>query len=238
MDKDLPLFSALQGMPEEDTAEKWYTIDELAELCGYKSMHSIQSNPNILEVLNRFSNSKDVKMGGYHNSQKFYSENVLKALKQYQLRNSAPNAVENKEAVITGNVSFVAHEAQEQTISAIINNPKLLLEFAMQSSVKILEVTKELQELQVTNNLLMHTDKTYTATEIAKEMGMRSAHELNLKLKDAGVIYKCNGTWVPTANYADMGYYEIKQQVLDSGHVVYQGLITQNGREFILKLFA
>lgn len=217
--------------------EKWYTIDELAELTGYETSHSMQSNPGILELLNQFSNSKDIKTGGYHNRQKFYSENVLKALKQYQLRNSAPNAVKNKEAVITGNTSFVMHETQSQTIAAILNDPAALLELAMQSSRKLIEITKEVKELKATNNLLMHTKKTYTASELAKELGMKSAIEFNKWLAGKGVQYKRNDTWLPVSKYSDKDYYEIKQEVLDNGKVIYNSRITQAGREFVLKLF-
>lgn len=66
----------------QDCKKDWYTIEGLAELLGFESGYSMQSNPNILEVLNGFSSSNNVKMSGYHNTGKHYSENVLKALKQ------------------------------------------------------------------------------------------------------------------------------------------------------------
>lgn len=40
----------------------WYSIEELAELLGFGSGHSMQSNPKILELLNGFSNSKIHKL--------------------------------------------------------------------------------------------------------------------------------------------------------------------------------
>lgn len=134
--------------------QNWYTIEELASMCGYSSAHAIQSNPNVLEILNQFSNSNDVKMGGYHNTKKFYSENVLKALKQYQLRNSAPNALQNKEAAITGNISFVANEARSQTIAAILSDPKALMELALQSSQRLLEAEQKIEVVEAKNEAL------------------------------------------------------------------------------------
>lgn len=101
---------------------------------------------------------------------------------------------------------------------------------------RIAELTAENTELKTTNNLLMHTQKTYTASEIAKELGLSSAQKLNEQLKKLGVQYKRNGTWLPTAKYAESDFYEIKQEVLESGIVVYNSRITQKGREFILKL--
>lgn len=91
-------------------------------------------------------------------------------------------------------------------------------------------------EAERRNAVLMHVSKTYTATEIAKEMGMRSAQELNKFLADNKVQYFHNDTWVPYADYAALGYFEIKQEILDSGKVVYHRRITQDGRAFILSL--
>lgn len=88
------------------------------------------------------------------------------------------------------------------------------------------------------NAILMHVTKTYTAGEVAKEIGMRSAQELNQALADKGIQYKQNGTWLPTADNSSCGYFEIKQQELESGKVIYDRRITQTGREFILSLFA
>lgn len=88
-----------------------------------------------------------------------------------------------------------------------------------------------------TNAILMRVNKTYTATEIAKELGMKSASELNQRLSEKKVQFKQNDTWLPFSGYADCGYFEIKQEVLDSGKVIYHRRITQSGREFILELF-
>lgn len=56
------------------------------------------------------------------------------------------------------------------------------------------------------NALLMHTKKTYTASEIAKEVGLPSAIKLNQFLKEKGLQYYRNGTWLPTAKYSGKGY--------------------------------
>ncbi len=68
------------------------------------------------------------------------------------------------------------------------------------------------------NAILMHVNKTYTMTEIAKELNMRSASSLNKKLSDMKIQFKQNGTWVLYSKYSSCGYEEIKQEVLDSGH--------------------
>lgn len=81
------------------------------------------------------------------------------------------------------------------------------------------------------------TYKSYTITEIAKELGLKSAMQLNRILAEKKIQYQINGTWLMYSNYSDCGYEEIKQEVLDSGKVIYHRRITQMGREFILDLF-
>lgn len=74
-------------------------------------------------------------------------------------------------------------------------------------------------------------------TEIAKELGMKSALQLNKILAEKKIQYQINNTWVMYSQYSDLGYEEIKQEILDSGKVIYHRRITQIGRKFILNLF-
>jgi len=66
---------------------------------------------------------------------------------------------------------------------------------------------------------------------------IKSASELNKTLHDLGIQYKQNETWVLYSKYSDLAYVDIKQEVLDSGKVVYHRKWTQIGREFLVKLF-
>lgn len=92
-------------------------------------------------------------------------------------------------------------------------------------------------ETEKTNHILMHVNKTYTATEIAKELGFRSATAMNKDLASQRVQFKQNNTWVLFSKYADKGYVDIKQDVLDNGKVIYHRRFTQLGREWLLKLY-
>lgn len=92
-------------------------------------------------------------------------------------------------------------------------------------------------EAERKNEILMHVNTTYTATEIAKELNMKPANELNKALSDMKVQYKVGNTWVLYSQYSNKGYEEIKQETLDNGKVVYHRKFTQMGRDFILNLF-
>lgn len=118
------------------------------------------------------------------------------------------------------------------------NTPEMIMARALQVANRTLDAYRSRAiEAERKNAVLMHVRKTYTAGEIAKEIGLKSAQALNQALSDKKIQYKQNGTWLPCAKYAENGYFEIKQQELDNGQVIYDRRITQTGREFIVNLF-
>lgn len=123
--------------------------------------------------------------------------------------------------------------ATDNVIEQILNNP----DFGISLLTKLKEEREARVKAERRNDILMHVNKTYTMTEIAKELNLKSAMQLNQLLAERKVQYKVNGTWVLYSGYSNQGYEDIKQEVLDSGKVVYHRRITQLGREFILNLF-
>lgn len=123
--------------------------------------------------------------------------------------------------------------ATDNVIDNILNNP----DFGIELLTKLKEERQARVKAEQKNAILTHVNKTYTMTEIAKELNLKSATELNKLLADRKIQYKVNGTWVLYSDYSDFGYEDIKQEVLDNGKVIYHRKITQIGREFILDLF-
>ena len=123
--------------------------------------------------------------------------------------------------------------ATEETVENMLNNP----DFAIALLTKFKEERTARIEAEKTVTILTHVNKTYTATEIAKELGLKSAIALNKDLSEKKIQFKQNDTWVLYSRYADQGYTEIKQAVLDNGKIVYDRRWTQIGREFLLKLY-
>ena len=159
-----------------------------------------------------------------------------------------PETVQNgKETVLNENQVFILkNKLVPRTLDMKVQGENAVTEIEKQQTImlamqylqeNLIAMKERAIKAERKNAILMHVSKTYTAGEIAKELGMRSAQELNQALADKGIQYKQNGTWLPTADNSSCGYFEIKQQELESGKVIYDRRITQTGREFILSLF-
>lgn len=163
----------------------------------------------------------------------FIPENIF-----YRLAMKAKNETAEKfQALVADEIipSIRKHGiyATDNVIDEILNNP----DFGIELLTRLKEERKARLEAERKNAILTHVTKTYTMTEIAKELNLKSAIQLNKILSEKKVQYKVNGTWVFYSDYSNLGYEDIKQEVLDNGRVVYHRKITQLGREFILSLF-
>lgn len=114
----------------------------------------------------------------------------------------------------------------------LLDNPDLLIAAA----TKLKEERAARIEAEKQRNKLIHQNKLYTTSEIAKELGLSSATKLNNLLSEKKIQYKQNRTWLLYSKYAESGYVSIKQDVLDNGHIIYDRKWTGKGRDFILDI--
>ena len=126
----------------------------------------------------------------------------------------------------------------EKGLGAILDNPDYLMELINESGKRLVEMRKRAELAENKNNLLMHSEKTYTMSEISKELGYKSAIEFNKILYNDKIIFKRNGTWMPYSDYSELGYFELKQSILENELVVYNLRVTQKGREFLLSKYS
>ena len=86
--------------------------------------------------------------------------------------------------------------ATDNVIDNILNNP----DFGIELLTKLKEERAARVEAERKNAILMHVNKTYTITEIAKELGLKSAMQLNRILADKKIQYQVNRTWLMYPN--------------------------------------
>ena len=209
--------------------EPYFVGKDVAEILGYSNASkALADHVDDDDKLNNESLSSLGQRGGW-----IINESGLYSL---ILCSKLPSAKRFKKW-ITSEVLPLIHKhglyATDQVIDNILNNPN----FGIELLTRLKEERAARAEAERKNAILMHVNKTYTVTGIAKELGLRSATQLNRILAEKKIQYQVNGTWVMYSRYSDQGYEEIKQEVLDSGRVIYHRRITQMGREFILSLF-
>lgn len=209
--------------------EPYFVGKDVAEILGYSNASkALADHVDDDDKLNNESLSSLGQRGGW-----IINESGLYSL---ILCSKLPSAKRFKKW-ITSEVLPSIHKhglyATDQVIDNILNNP----DFGIELLTRLKEERAARVEAERKNAILMHVNKTYTVTEIAKELGLRYATQLNRILAEKKIQYQVNGTWVMYSRYSDQGYEEIKQEVLDSGRVIYHRRITQMGREFILSLF-
>lgn len=121
----------------------------------------------------------------------------------------------------------------DNLLERTLDDPDFLIDLLQ----KYKQEREEKLALKKQNELLIHAEKLYTSTEIAKELGFTSAAAFNRDLEQKRIQYKVNGTWVLTYEYSNKGYTSIKEQVLDNGKIIYDRKWTGLGRQFLLNLY-
>lgn len=175
----------------------------------------------------------DLKFSTEVSKDTFIPENIFYRLTM-KARNEVAEAFQAKVAdEILPSIRKHGIYATDNVIDNILNNP----DFGIELLTKLKEERAARVQAERTNAILMHVNKTYTATEIAKELGFKSAIALNHDLGNRKIQFRQNDTWLLYSRYADCGYVEIKQEVLDNGKVIYHRRFTQLGREWLVKIY-
>ena len=117
-----------------------------------------------------------------------------------------------------------------------VTQPKLPKTY-LEALKELVKVEEEKIALEYRVNNLVHSKKLYTTTEIAKELGFKSANALNNILEEDKIQYKVNGTWVLCSKYSDKEYVSIKQTELDNGKIIYDRKWTGIGRDFLIRKY-
>lgn len=115
------------------------------------------------------------------------------------------NAFNKMESMLKSD-DYILARSQE-----ILNNR---LQLATQK-VQILESTveKQVEQIQILAPKASYTDEvlqstaTYTLTQIAHDLGMRSVFEFTGWCKSKGFLFQQSGQWQPTAKVAGKGYF-------------------------------
>ena len=102
------------------------------------------------------------------------------------------------------------------------------------------EIKQVAPKVQYVNEVLQ-APNTYTSTQMAKELNMRTAEQLHKALKEKGIMFKQSGQWMLTARYCEKGYTKPRTTVYTRSDGS-QGtntitVWTESGRAFLHNVF-
>ena len=88
---------------------------------------------------------------------------------------------------------------------------------------------------------VLQSTSTYTLTQVAHDLGMRSVHVLLRELCERRVLFRQSGQWQPTAKVSGRGYFETRTaKYVKSDNTVGTSLstvVTERGREYLHRMF-
>jgi Rha family phage regulatory protein len=193
---------------------------EIAEITGKQHVHIMR---DIRDEINKLGENIGLSIFGlssYKNSQN----------KEQPMYNCTPDGVMQ----LAARYDAVVRYKLIQKVKEIQKSSQKLPQTYLEALKELVKVEEEKQQLEHRVNSLVHSKKLYTTTEIAKELGFKSAISFNKKLEEDKIQYKCNNTWVLCSKYADKDYTSIKQTELDNGTVIFDRKWTGLGRDFLL----
>lgn len=209
--------------------EPWFVGKDIAEVLGYLNTKDAIATHVYEEDKKIIQRSENATLEIPNRGLTIINESGLYSL---ILSSKLPQAKKFKKWVTSDVLPSIRKHGMYAT-DELINNPDLLIAAA----TKIKEERAARLEAEKLRDKLIHQNKLYTTSEIAKELGLKSATKLNGLLAEKKIQYKQNKTWLLYSKYADCGYVSIKQDILDSGHIIYDRKWTGKGRDFILNLF-
>ncbi|WP_346877144.1 phage antirepressor [Clostridium sp. UBA5712] len=209
--------------------EPWFVGKDIAEILGYTN--SRKALLDHVEQEDKFiGDGVTIRDSiGREQSPVVINESGLYSL---ILSSKLPSAKKFKRWVTSDVLPSIRKHGMYAT-DELLDNPDLLIAAA----TKLKEEKVARIEAEKQRDKLVHQNKLYTTSEIAKELGLSSATKLNSLLSDKKIQYKQNRTWLLYSKYSECGYVSIKQDVLDNGHIIYDRKWTGKGRDFILNLF-
>ena len=168
----------------------------------------LDNHEQIINMHDKLENGEEITNEDIDKSNPLYFVNREKELKQQELEIAGRLA----KSIINGDMNSY------MSISCEMNKIK----------DDLVDLEKE------RNKLLVHSNKTYTASELATECGFSSARAFNKDLEERKVQYKVNGTWKLYSKYDGKGYTETKQTEIN-GITIYNTRWTGEGRKFLLE---
>lgn len=218
-------FGSVRAFADEN-GEPWFCVNDVAKALGYVNpRNALEKHCKEKGVAKRDTpTSGGLQVMTYINEANMYRlvfGSKLESAEQFQdwvVEDVLPTLRKTGSYSVTKNpVDVVVYSDNPlercKALTAILEKQeeeKLLLE----QQKHIAEQERDVYSDMVDD--VMQDDHTYTATEIAKDLGLRSANALNKWLVEVGFFYKSGKYYIPYSKYSQKGFTSHK--LYDTGH--------------------
>lgn len=141
--------------------------------------------------------------------------------------------------ILQGRISAI--EEDNKRLLAENQQKQIVIEAKIEENNILNDTVKRQAPMVEYVNTTLLSPRTYTSTQLAKELGLRTANELHKKLKEWGVKYYQSGQWMLTAKYCGKDYTKPRTQSgVDDYGKQWSNTITvwtETGRMFLHSLF-
>lgn len=141
--------------------------------------------------------------------------------------------------ILQGRISAI--EEDNKRLLAENQQKQIVIEAKIEENNILNDTVKRQAPMVEYVNTTLLSPRTYTSTQLAKELGLRTANELHKKLKEWGVMYYQSGQWMLTAKYCGKDYTKPRTQSgVDDYGKQWSNTITvwtETGRMFLHSLF-
>lgn len=223
-----------------------------------KEVADIIDHPNVTVMMNMVDDDeKGVKQlltpGGVQNVTMLTEDGLYEVLMQSR----KPIAKQFKKGVkkllhevrtTGGYISTKADDTPEEIMAralviaqrTIEDRERMIQMLESENSAIVQERDSLLPMANYTKEVLQSTS-TYTLTQVAHDLGMRSVHVLLRELCERRVLFRQSGQWQPTAKVAGRGYFETRTaKYVKSDNTVGTSLstvVTERGRAYLHSMF-
>lgn len=141
--------------------------------------------------------------------------------------------------ILQGRISAI--EEDNKRLLAENQQKQIVIEAKIEENNILNDTVKRQAPMVEYVNTTLLSPRTYTSTQLAKELGLRTANELHKKLKEWGVMYYQSEQWMLTAKYCGKDYTKPRTQSgVDDYGKQWSNTITvwtETGRMFLHSLF-
>ena len=151
-----------------------------------------------------------------------------------------------KELLTTG-VSTISNDDETilhaiQVLQRRVAENQQAIEYAnKQIELQSEQLTAQAPKVKYVDEVLL-SSQTYTSTQMAKELNMRTANQLHKELQAKGIMFYQSGTWLLTARYSEYKLTKLKTHTYTKQDGTQgtnsQTVWTEKGRLFLNKTFS